>query len=127
MPGTVEDVRIGGTWEADGKSGAYRIVIARSGGEAITARLFVQWIAYGDNGEATVDKSIEIKEVGDLQLDIVDYTSESDADGLSVFIETLGPGRQGRRIIRASLDLADRLSLRSGDKLADFAETAHRA
>ena len=37
MPGNVEDVRIGGTWEADNKSGAYRIIIARSGGEAITA------------------------------------------------------------------------------------------
>jgi hypothetical protein len=90
MPGNVEDVRIGGTWEAGNKSGAYRIIIARSGGEAITARLFVQWIAYGDNGEATVDKSIEIKEVGDLHLDIADYTSESDADGLSVFIDALG-------------------------------------
>ena len=91
MPGAVEDVRIGGTWEAGSKSGAYRIVIARSGGDTITARLFVQWVAYGDNGEATVDNSVEIKEVADLHLDIVDYTSESDADGLSVFIETLNP------------------------------------
>ena len=91
MPGGVEDVRIGGTWEKDGKSGAYRIIITRSGGENVTARLFVQWVAYGDGGDASVATSIEIKELADLKLDIVDYVSESDQDGLSVYLETLNP------------------------------------
>jgi hypothetical protein len=91
MPGGVEDVRIGGTWQADGKSGVYRIVIARSGGNAITARLFVQWIAYGETGEATVEHTMEITEFDKLNLDIVDYNSESDAEGLSVYIEAIDP------------------------------------
>ena len=91
IPGAVEDVRIGGTWENDDKSGAYRIIIARTGLEPVTARLFIQWIAYGADGEAVVDHSVEIKELADLSLDIVDYMSESDADGLSVYIDTLNP------------------------------------
>jgi hypothetical protein len=92
IPGGIEDVRIGGTWEAEGKSGAYRVLIARTGGDSVTARLFVQWIAYQEDGSATVDNTIEIKELADLKVDIVNYQSESDRDGLSVYIETLGTG-----------------------------------
>lgn len=95
MPGGVEDVRIGGTWQGDGKSGVYRVVVARSGGNAITARLFVQWIAYGDTGDATVEHSMEISEFDDLDLDVVDYVTESDADGLSVYIESIDPEGAG--------------------------------
>jgi hypothetical protein len=91
MPGGVEDVRIGGTWQKDGKSGAYRIVIARTGGDAVTARLFIQWVAYGEAGDTTVENTVEIAEFATLGLDIVDYVSESDADGLSVFLETIDP------------------------------------
>jgi hypothetical protein len=91
MPGGIEDVRIGGTWQKDGKSGAYRIIIDRNGGDVVTARLFVQWVAYGDAGEATVENTVEIKEFADLNLDIVDYNSESGDDGLTVYIETIGP------------------------------------
>jgi hypothetical protein len=89
IPGGVEDVRIGGTWQAGGKSGVYRIVIARTGGETVTARLFVQWIAYRDAGEASVEKSMEINEVAAQGLDVVDYVSESDADGLAVYLQTI--------------------------------------
>ncbi len=89
LPGAVEDVRIGGSWQREGKSGVYRIVIARRGGDAITARLFVQWIAYGEAGGATVEDSIEVSEFTDLELDIVDYMSESDPEGLSVYIEAI--------------------------------------
>src|SRR4249919_3466250 len=91
IPGAVEDVRIGGTWEKDGKSGAYRVVITRSGGDTVTARLFVQWIAYHDDGEASVDNTIEITELAALKVDVVDYTSESDQEGLSVYLETIDP------------------------------------
>jgi hypothetical protein len=91
LPGAVEEVRIAGTWDSGGNSGAYRVVIARSGGDQVTARLFVQWIAYEDDGGATVKNTIEIKELADLKLDIVDFTSESDQDGLSVYIQTLNP------------------------------------
>ncbi len=89
IPGGVEDVSIGGSWQSGDRSGAYRLVVARSGGEKITARLFVQWIAYGDTGEATVDNSIEITELTDLGVDIVNLTSEADDDGLSVFVDTI--------------------------------------
>jgi len=91
MPGGVEDVRIGGTWQDGNKSGVFRLVIVRTGGNAVTARLFVQWVAYGDTGEATVEHSMEIAEFDELALDIVDYVSESDAEGLSVYIETINP------------------------------------
>ncbi len=91
MPASVEDVRIAGTWDAGDKTGAYRVVVARTVGEAVTARLFVQWIVYHDDGTTAVDNTIEIKELGALKVDVVDYTSESDADGLSLFIQTLNP------------------------------------
>jgi hypothetical protein len=91
IPGAVEDVRIGGTWEKEGKSGAYRVVITRSGGDTVTARLFVQWIAYHDDGDATVDNTIEIRELAALKVDVVDYTSDSDQEGLSVYLETIDP------------------------------------
>jgi hypothetical protein len=91
IPGAIEEVKIAGTWQKGDKSGPYRIVISRSGGDAVTARLFVQWIAYQEDGGATVDSTIEIKELADLKLDIVSFESESDDDGLSVYIETIDP------------------------------------
>ena len=51
----------------------------------------MQWIEYPDGGEAKVQNTIEIKELADLKVDIVDYTSESDEEGLSVYIETIDP------------------------------------
>ena len=91
LPGSVEDVRVGGTWDRDGKSGVYRIIVSRSGGDAVTARLFIQWVAYQDDGSVSVQDTVEIQELADLKVDIVDFTSESDADGLSVFLQTLDP------------------------------------
>jgi hypothetical protein len=91
LPGNVEDVRVGGTWDADGKNGIYRIIVSRSGGDTVTARLFVQWVSYDDTGGAKVEDTVEIQELADLKVDIVDFTSESDSDGLSVFIQTLNP------------------------------------
>ena len=117
MPGGVEDVRIGGTWEKDGKSGAYRVVIARSGGDTVTARLFVQWIAYHDDGDTTVENTIEIKELAALKVDIVDFTSESDQDGLSVYHRDPRSERQRRPELRAACHVADRISLRTGKQL----------
>jgi len=91
LPGTVEDVRVGGTWERGGKSGIYRIIVSRSGGDPITARLFVQWVAYDDNGGASVTDTIEIKEFADLKVDVQDFTSDSDSTTLTVDIQTLDP------------------------------------
>jgi hypothetical protein len=91
LPGNVEDVRVGGTWDEEGKNGIYRVIVSRSGGDAVTARLFVQWVSYDDTGGAKVESTIEIKGLADLKVDIVDFTSESDNDGLSVFLQTLNP------------------------------------
>ncbi len=91
IPGAVDEVRIGGTWADGAKSGVYRIVVTRGGGNEVTARLFVQWVAYSDDGGAKVQHSIEIKEFAALKVDIDDFTSESDKDGLSVFIRTTDP------------------------------------
>jgi hypothetical protein len=54
------------------------------------ARLFVQWIAHHD-GDLSVDNTIEIKELGALKVDVVDYTFDSDQTGLSVQLETIDP------------------------------------
>jgi hypothetical protein len=91
LPGNVEDVRVGGTWDRDGKTGVYRIIVARTGGDAITARMFIQWVAYQEGGNAIVENTMEVTELAQLGVDVVDFTSESDADGLSVFIQTLDP------------------------------------
>ncbi|MHA1157970.1 MAG: hypothetical protein ACTSP2_04380 [Alphaproteobacteria bacterium] len=95
LPGVVEDVRVGGTWSNDGQSGVYRIVIARSGGNELTARLFIQWVAFVADGGATLIDSLEITEFADLGVDIVDTISESDQDGLSVFIQADNPSPTG--------------------------------
>lgn len=89
IPPSVEDVRIGGAWQTGDEGGAYRILIAREGVDPITVRLFIQWIAFGPDGEATVAQSVEIKELAELEIDIVDYQTEADVDGLSVFLVTL--------------------------------------
>ena len=91
LPGNVEDVRVGGTWERDGNSGFYRVIVSRSGGDGVTARLFVQWVIYQEDGSATVRDTVEITELADLKIDVIDFSSESDADGLSVYIRTLDP------------------------------------
>ncbi len=91
IPGAVEDVRVAGTWDEGGESGVFRVIIARTGGENVTARMFVQWVAYQDDGGALVRDSIEIKELAALGVDVVDYTSESTGSVLSVVIQTLDP------------------------------------
>ena len=89
IPGGVEDVSIGGSWQDGDRNGAYRLVVTRAGGEKVTARLFIQWIAYGDAGQATVADSIEIAELAALGVDIVNLSTEADDDGLSVFVDTI--------------------------------------
>jgi hypothetical protein len=91
LPGAVGDVRLGGTWERGERSGVFRIVIARAGagGEPVTARLFVQWVADQDAGGAPAETTVEIVEFAELGVDIADYTSDSDADGLAVYIRTV--------------------------------------
>ncbi len=91
IPGAVEDVRIAGTWDLSGESGVYRLVVARTGGDPVTARLFVQWVAYAADGGSKLEHSVEIKEFTNLGVDIDDLTYQSDRSGLSVTIRTLDP------------------------------------
>ncbi len=91
IPGEVEIAEIGGTWASGNDSGQYRIVVTRSGGDGVTARLFIQWLAYQDGGTSSVRDTIEIKEFADLGVDVVDLSPDSDDDGLSVIINTRDP------------------------------------
>lgn len=91
IPPSVQDVQTLGAWESDNAAGTYRIVITRAGTTPVTTRLYVQWLAIDDAGEASVTESIEIAELAEFGLDIVDYKSESDADGLTMYVKTLDP------------------------------------
>ncbi len=91
LPGAVEDVRIVGNWMRGDAAGSYRVVVARTGAETLTARLFVQWLVYGP-GDPTIQATTEIAELAALHVDIADFTAESDADGLAMFVETMAPG-----------------------------------
>ena len=88
---SVQDIRIAGPWEKDGRKGFYRIIVARSGTPHPTARLFVQWVATGVDGSEQVERSIEVTEMQALKLDVADFTTEPDSDGLSVFVELVDP------------------------------------
>jgi hypothetical protein len=91
LPGNIEDVRIVGSWNQGGQSGVYRVLVARSGGDMVTARLFLQWLVYDDNGGAKVTDTIEIQEFAQLNVDIVDFNSSSDGNPLTINIQTLDP------------------------------------
>ena len=88
MPPGVADVRIAGAWDRNGKTGLYRLVVMRGSQNPVTARLFVQWIAVDKKGAATMEKSLEIKEVADLKADIADLSADAAEDGLTVFVTT---------------------------------------
>jgi len=90
LPPSIQDVRTVGAWEKDGHKGTYRIVIDRSGAGP-TARLFVQWLERGADGAMTVSRNVDIKEMVDLKRNIGDFVVETDADGLSVFLELVDP------------------------------------
>ncbi len=91
LESSIQDVRIAGAWEKEGRKGVYRIVISRTAVDKPTARLFVQWIAVGVDGSQAIDKTMEISELIGLKLDIVDFVAETDPDGLSIYVETLDP------------------------------------
>ncbi len=86
---SVQDVRLAGTWEKDGRKGVYRVIVARTAAPGPTARMFVQWIAIGVDGSQRVERSIEITELAALKLDVSDFVTEPDPDGLSVFVEVI--------------------------------------
>ena len=91
IPAGVEEIRFAGSWTAGDKGGTYRVIVLRSSGKPIAARLFVQWIALG--ADVSVAKSVEIEEFAELRVDVADVFAESDIDGLAVHVEsTQGDG-----------------------------------
>src|SRR5262245_48827329 len=55
----VSDVATGGSWEAGGKSGIYRVVVRSSGERAGRSDVSLQWLAW----EARSEKPVEIRSV----------------------------------------------------------------
>jgi hypothetical protein len=91
IPAGVEEIHFAGSWSAGDAGGTYRVIVLRTGGKPITARLFLQWIALGD--EPSIAQSVEIEEFAALKVDVADVFLESDVDGLAVHIEsTQGDG-----------------------------------
>lgn len=91
MSDDFHDIRYSGTWNRDGRSGVYRIVVENGDSAAAADRLFVQWMTQDNSGQETVENSIEISEIAAWGLDIVDYVSESDSEGLVLFIDVINP------------------------------------
>jgi len=91
IPGEIEQVRLVGNWTIDDRQGAYRIVVARAGEDFSASRLFVQWLSIGDDGAVQLDHHQEISDLADLGVAVLDYSAESDSEGLSLFIEAMGP------------------------------------
>jgi hypothetical protein len=91
IPGEIEEVRLVGSWEMDGRQGGYRVVVARAGDDLSVSRLFVQWLSVADTGMVQLDHHQEIVDIADLGVEVVDYRAESDPEGLSLFIDTQKP------------------------------------
>jgi hypothetical protein len=45
VPTTISEVVSGGYWQAEGRGGQYRVVLMTVGFEALSSRVFVEWIA----------------------------------------------------------------------------------
>ena len=62
----VETVASGGYWEANGRSGRYRIVVINQGFEHVTSRALVQWLAASKDGEPNIVATSELKPFGEI-------------------------------------------------------------
>ena len=97
VPGAIEDVRIGGTWEKGGRA-------ASTGGDhAERRRRRRRGCSSSGSPIATTARPASTtrsrsRSSTALKVDIVDYTAESDQDGLSVYLETINPTATPSRI-----------------------------
>ena len=83
------DIRFAGSWYRDGRAGVYRVVIEQGGGATAADRLFIQWVSQDNRGELKVENTTEIREIAAWGLDIVDYVSQPDNDGLVLFLDVI--------------------------------------
>jgi hypothetical protein len=96
LPGQIQDVRTIVHGNPDDGQDIYRIIIARDGIEP-TARLFVQWLSSADTGAVTIERTVDIKEMLELKRNIGDFVTETDEDGLSIFVELIDPAADGAK------------------------------
>ncbi|MCK5933198.1 MAG: hypothetical protein KAG89_13615 [Fulvimarina manganoxydans] len=86
----IEDVQIVGPWDQDGTKGVWRTVMARDPADPSRSHFFLQQIA-GAEGGATLVKTIEITEIGEMGGAVVGYRadepSSDEPSGLSLFFE----------------------------------------
>ena len=93
MPADIEDVRLVGKWARDGKSGLYRVTVARrGGGESFAARVFVQWLAYSDTDVGTIEATTEIAEIPAMKANVVDLAVDDEDGRLTLVLQLSGPG-----------------------------------
>lgn len=86
IPADIADIRLFASWEQDGKSGIYRgiVTIPKPGKATFT----LQWLVFGDDGAlAAVEHSMPVPEVSELDGIITDYRNETDAEGLTIFLD----------------------------------------
>lgn len=62
VPTSVTEVHTGGWWQADGKSGTYRVIVVNQGWEHISSKVFVEWVSEPSDRESTqeVVSSLEL-------------------------------------------------------------------
>ncbi len=64
---TVSAVVTGGRWNAEGRSGYYRVIIRRGGSESTTSNLTVQWLVDpARESQPTIVRSVGIKELSGI-------------------------------------------------------------
>jgi hypothetical protein len=64
VPPEVESVSTGGYWQAEGRSGQYRVVTLRQGFDAVSNRLLVEWVA----GPASPEAAPEVMASAEVDL-----------------------------------------------------------
>lgn len=86
IPVSVSDLRLFERWEQDGKTGIYRGIVAIP--EPGKANFTLQWLALGANGALeSVEHSMPVPELAELGGMIIDYRSEVDSQGLTIFLD----------------------------------------
>jgi hypothetical protein len=61
---SISDVATGGSWQEEGSSGRYRVVVRGGGRHDVQSTVVLQWLRWDEHGEAPVEvKSVRVAEV----------------------------------------------------------------
>ncbi len=88
VPVAITDIRLVGEWSEGDEVGIFRTIVTQDMVLGGASRLFVQWLAPGDTGPR-IRHQIEIKELVEERINIVDFTAETDQQGLALYLETV--------------------------------------